>query len=334
MIAKLNSEMAHNACAGRRILVTGGAGYLATNLIGMLQNVDCHIIRLARSGAVLDPMNGVAQIEDVIGDVRERSTWERVLAGIDLVFHFAAQTSVYVANENPSADLESNVMPMLHLLEICRQQGWQPTVLFASTVTIAGLPTGLPVDETHPDHPMTVYDLHKLMAEQYLKWYVSQGVVRGATLRLANVYGPGPKSSRSDRGILNQMIRRALAGEVLTVYKPGDRLRDYVYVEDVSQAFLEAARHIEAVNEQHFIIGSGQGHTLAQAMNLVADRVTLKTGQPVEVKYIAPPSPQSPIEYRNFVADSRRFSEATNWRASYSLVKGIDCTAEVFLSTS
>lgn len=331
MSERLNSGILHRAFAGQRILVTGGAGYLAANLIGLLKDVDCCVFRLDLPGALLVPVKGIVQVEDLTGDVRERATWERTLEGVDMIFHFAAQTSAYVANEDPPADLESNVLPMLHLLEICRQRGWRPTVLFSSTVTVAGIPTRLPVDETHLDNPMTVYDLHKLMAEQYLKWYVSQGIVRGAILRLANVYGPGPKSSSSDRGILNQMIRKALGGEPLTVYNPGDRLRDYVCVDDVARAFLEAARNIEAVNGQHFIIGSGRGHTLAQAMNLVADRVALKTGRQVAVRYIDPPSPQAPIEARNFVADTQRFSKATGWRVHYPLAEGIDRTVESFL---
>lgn len=318
-------------CAGKRILITGGAGYLATNLVGLLQDVDCHIVRLVRPGAIFTPVTGTAHIKEVIGDVRERTTWERVLEDIDVVFHFAAQTSAYVANEDPPGDLDCNVVPMLNLLETCRKQGRRPAVLFSSAVTVAGIPSRLPVDETHPDRPMTVYDLHKLMAEDYLKYYVNQGIVRGAVLRLANVYGPGPKSSRSDRGILNQMVRRAVAGEALTVYGQGDHLRDYLYVEDVALAFLEAAERIEAVNGRHFVVGSGKGCTIAQALNLVADRVALRTGKRVAVTHIDPPFPQLPIEARDFVADSRLFHQATGWQPRYSLSEGIDRTIEAFL---
>lgn len=319
------------SCAGKRILITGGAGYLATNLVGLLQDVDCHIVRLVRPGAVFAPVTGAAQIEQATGDVRDRATWERALADASIVFHFAAQTSAYVANEDPPADLDCNVVPMLNLLETCRKQGWRPTVLFSSAVTVAGIPSRLPVDETHADRPMTVYDLHKLMAEHYLKYYVNQGIVRGAVLRLANVYGPGPKSSRSDRGILNQMVRRAVAGEALTVYGQGDHLRDYLYVEDVALAFLEAAERIEAVNGRHFVVGSGKGCTIAQVLNLVADRVALRTGKRVAVTHVDPPFPQSPIEGRDFVADSRLFRQATGWQPRYSLSEGIDRTIEAFL---
>lgn len=317
--------------AGKRILISGGAGYLAANLVNLLKDADCRIVRLDREGAQFPPVEGIAVVEDMVGDIRDREMWDRALEGVDLVFHFAAQTSAYVANENPSSDLESNVLPMLYLLESCRRHGWRPAILFASTVTVCGIPERLPVDETHPDNPITMYDLHKLMAEQYLKWYVGQGIVRGAILRLANVYGPGPKSSSSDRGVLNQMVRRALAGEPLTVYRPGDQLRDYVYVGDVAKAFLEAARNVDSVNGQHFVIGSGSGHTIAQAMNLVADRVALKTGRRVEVNLVDPPHPQSPIEARNFVADTHRFGEATGWRACRQLAEGIDLTMEAFI---
>jgi nucleoside-diphosphate-sugar epimerase len=315
--------------SGKRILLTGGAGYLATNLVRLLKDTDCSITRVDRSGAEFTDINGAVQLKDVIEDVRERASWERTLKDIDIVFHFAAQTSVKVANEDPIADLENNVMPMLYLLQTCHNKGWQPIVLFSGTVTEAGIPVQVPVNETHVDNPITVYDLHKLMAENYLKYYVSQGIVQGTVLRLANVYGPGPKSSSPDRGILNLMVRRALAGETLTVYGKGDYLRDYVYVEDVVRAFLESAMNIEQTNGQHFVIGTGQGCTIAEAMNLVSDRAALRTGKRAAVTHVEPPAPQSPIEARNFVADTSRFTRSTGWKAFYSLCEGIDRILEV-----
>jgi len=315
---------------GKRILVTGGAGYLGSNLVAMLRRVDCHIVRLDRHFSDNSEAGGAAQIVDIVGDVRERAVWERAAAGVDVIFHFAAQTSTYEADGDPPTDFEFNVMPMLHALEAFRRHGWKPVIAFSSTVTIAGIPERLPVDETHPDRPLTAYDLHKQMAEQYLKWYIGRGTVRGTILRLANVFGPGPKSSRSDRGILNQMIRNAAAGKPLTVYRPGDRLRDYVFVEDVVLAFLEAVRRIDAVNGRHFVIGSGRGHTLSEAMRTVAERAEVKLGRQVEIRFVDPPTPQSPIENRQFVADPRRFNEATGWTPRRTFVEGVDRTLEAF----
>lgn len=312
----------------RRVLITGGAGYLASSLISLLRDVDCHITRLGRSNVEARPSAGSTQIEDFVGDVRESAVWERALAGVDIVFHFAAQTSVYVANKDVRADLEANVVPMLHLLEVCHQQRIEPVIMFSGTVTQSGIPQRLPVDESHPDQPVTTYDLHKLMAENYLKYYVQQGLVRGASLRLANVYGPGPKSSSADRGVLNMMVRRALAGEAITVYGQGEQLRDYVFIDDVARAFAVAAASIARTNGLHFVIGSGTGHTIAEAMSIVSQRVAMQTGVEVAIEHVAAPLPQSPIEARNFVADTRRFSELTGWRARVLLAEGIDRTIE------
>ena len=313
---------------GKNIFITGGAGYLATNLVRVLQGINCRIDRLDRQDAEFEPINGTAQIRNLIGDVRDPSGWEESLEQADIIFHLAAQTSTYVANADPAADLDSNVLPLLRILELCRTRGWCKTILFASTVTIVGVTLQLPVDETFPDHPVTVYDLHKMMAEHYLKYYAKQGIVSGAILRLSNVYGPGPISSRTDRGILNQMTRRALSGESLTVYGRGEQIRDYVYVEDVALAFLQAAMNINLLNGEHFIIGSGLGCSIVDAMNLVADRVSLKTGKRVPVEHVEPPSVQSPIEFRNFIADSSHFKRLTGWKTYYTLTEGIDQTIE------
>lgn len=313
---------------GTRILVSGGSGYLAANLVQALLPVRCQLIRLSRNHGKLPPLSGVAQVEDFGGDIRQLATWKQAVAGVQFIFHFAAQTSVPIAAADPEADLGANVLPMLQLLEACRQFGTCPVVLFAGTATQAGLTPQLPVDETHLDSPLTVYDLHKLAAENYLKHYVSQGFVRGASLRLANVYGPGPRSSSSDRGILNTMIRRALAGESLTLYGLGQFVRDYVFVADVIRAFLTAGTHPDALAGRHFVIGSGTGHTLAAAFNLVAQRVAHKTGQQVAVQHVPQTSPLSPIEERNFVANTKAFRRATDWLPLYDLATGIDTTIE------
>ncbi|UFS71043.1 NAD-dependent epimerase/dehydratase family protein [Geomonas sp. RF6] len=320
------------ALAGKKLLITGAAGYLAAALTALLRDVECTIVRVHRHGAPLPHPGGKVAVVDVAGDVRDPRLWEGgCLEGVSTVFHLAAQTSSYAADADPVADHAANVLPMLHLLEQCRHAGSVPAVCFSSTVTIAGLPQLLPVNESHPDHPVTMYDLHKQMAEQYLSRYSELGAVHGVALRLPNVYGPGPRSSRSDRGILNQMIRRALAGEPLTVYGAGDQLRDYLYVEDVARALVAAALHAEALSGEHFVIGSGTGYTIAQALALVAERCRAKTGTSPEIRHIDPPQGLSPIEARNFVADYGRFWAATGWEPAVPLPDGIDRTLEAYL---
>jgi nucleoside-diphosphate-sugar epimerase len=314
----------------KRILVTGGTGYLASSLISALRSTACFIRRLSRSGSRFIPMHGKAVVEDVTGAIDDASTWKRAMEGIDIVFHFAAQTSVYAANEDPLSDHRANVLPMVHMLETCRRTGRSAIVLYSGTATQAGITSVLPVDETHKDEPVTVYDLHKLTAENYLKYYVRQDVVEGAVLRLSNVYGPGPASGSSERGVLNNMIRRALSGETLTIYGDGNYMRDYIYVGDVVEAFFRAGSAMRDLNGHHYVIGSGEGHTVRDAVHLVAEHVRHRSGRNVSVVQVTPPRTLSSIEKRHFVADSARFSEATGWSASTPLSKGIDLTIDYY----
>jgi UDP-glucose 4-epimerase len=312
--------------SGRTIAVTGAAGFIGARTVARLAGDDCTIIRIARSP--LPKIDGtVATIIDAIGDVDESDICDR-MADADIIFHFAAQTSVSAAAADPGADYRANVAPIRRLIAACRNRGRIPMVMFAGTVTEAGIPSRLPVGEDVPDAPITIYDRHKLMAEQDLKQAASEGVLRGVTLRLANVYGPGAPGRRADRDVLNRMIGAAVIGQPLTIYGSGDYVRDYVYVEDVVDAFVAASAHIADVNARHFVIGSGRGITIRDAFALIAARVERLTGRAVALATVAPATPLSPIEQRNFVADHSRFSAVTGWSPRWSLSDGIDRTIE------
>jgi nucleoside-diphosphate-sugar epimerase len=318
---------------GARILITGGSGYLGSALTRLLSPVRCRIVRMSRQPATNQPGNSTATIEQVVADIREPAHWVRYVLDSDVVFHLAAQTSVAVANSRPVEDHAINVEPMLRLLDACAAGGRTRTIVFAGTVTESGAPQQLPVDEQTPDAPITLYDLHKLAAEHYLKQYARAGAVQGTTLRLANVYGPGPTHSSADRGILNLMVRRALRGEPVTVYGEGAWLRDYVYVEDVARAFVLAAVRIANTNRRHFVIGTGCGHTIADALHLVAQAVSARTGRHVDVQHVEPPGAQPSIDFRHFVADSRAFQAAAAWRAEVDLLTGLTRTVDEFLAS-
>ena len=314
-----------------QFLITGGAGYLGSSLVRQLVERGDRVRRLSRGERTAEP-SAHASIEDFRGDVTSFADVERALLGVDVILHLAAQTSIYVADADPLADLEANVRPMLGLLEACRARGGCPTVILASTATLAGIAPKLPVAADAVDDPATIYELHKQSAERYLAHYCAKGVVRGCSLRLANVYGPGPKSSRPDRGILNGMVRRALAGETLKIYGTGEFVRDYIYVDEAAGAFLCAAAqaHAPAVNGRHFFLASGTGHTLAEAVHLVARLVGEHTGKAVAVEHVPWPPTLAPIESRNFVADTEPLWQAAGFRAKLTLEQGLRRTIEYF----
>lgn len=316
--------------AGKHVLITGAAGFIGARIVRQLRGVDCTITRLLRTPAPPGPP-ALARIEDIVADVRDDALPGLLPSGLDVVIHLAGQTSTYEANRDPRSDLQHNVLPVAAMLQCFKVRVRCSVFLYASTATVCGLPQSLPVGDDISDRPVSIYDLHKQMAEQYVQYFVREGVVTGASLRLANVYGPGPRSSRADRGILNQMVGRALRAEPLTVYGSGQQIRDYVHVDDVARAFLAAAAHAAELRGTHYVIGSGTGHSIVQALSLVAQRVNARTGRTAAVTHVDPPTGLSPIEARNFVADSRGFSRVTGWRPSFDLASGIDTIIDELL---
>ena len=312
--------------AGKTVLVTGGGGYVGSALIAALSNHAGRILRMSRHQ--LPSLTGV---EDVIADPRRKDAWE-CAAQADVTFHLAAETSVYAAATDPEASLAANVVPVLHALAALRPGA---ALIAAGTVTQFGLTTQLPVTQASPDHPVTVYDLHKLMAEKHIALAVAEGKARGCLLRLANVYGPSPVMAGSaDRGILNKVVAAALASKPVSVFGHGNYLRDYIYIDDVVAAFLAAGVSGRAQDGTGWIIASGTGHPFGEAFRLAVRQVALITGTEVPIGSRDWPPGMSPIEFRNFVGDSAAFSEATGWSPTTSLVEGIAKTIAAFQAES
>ena len=310
----------------KRILITGASGYIAWNLMRELVQSDCAILCLSRNIEKIEKQNGKARFEFIECNYQNKSVYLEALEDTDVIFHFASQTSIYKAEKNPLADYEANVLTMQLLLEACRKSGTFPIIIFSGTSTQCGIPGELPVNENVIDNPITTYDFHKLQAENWLKFYTRQGWVEGVSLRLTNVYGPGPKSSSADRGILNIMIKKALQGDELTIYGTGEYIRDYIFIDDVVQAFLCAPIHIDKMKEKHFVLGSGFGKSIHDAIELVAKLVSKHIGNQVQIKSVKPPSGLLPIEYRDFIADVSSLASLTGISCKYSLEKGITKT--------
>jgi len=251
----------------------------------------------------------------------------------DFVFHFAGQTSLRAAEENPDLNTRLNLSPVIRFIETCEARHLSPGIIFAGTATQVGLTETLPVSEDSKDNPLTAYDKNKLEAEKKLVTYVKNGKGSAVTLRLSNVYGPGGVSSSPDRGIVNQMIQKALHREELKIFGGGNFLRDYVYIEDVIRAFLYTGTCLEETRGNYYFIGSGVGTKVKEMVHLVSEKVKQITG--INTKMVEEPFPRepSPIEVRNFIADPSLFCELTRWRPEVSLAEGIEKTVNYFMES-
>ncbi len=329
-------HMLRPAYANSRVLLTGGGGYIGSHLFRALEALGCDITLLVRDGSRPGgrPLGG-RRVRLVSTDIRARETWADGLNGVDYVFHLAAQTSARAANDDPLSDLDLNVLPVLHMLDVCSERALAAKILFAGTVTEVGLTVdSLPVSEARADRPVTIYDIHKLMAEHYLRAYARLGRIQAVTLRLANVYGPGPASGQADRGVLNQMVRGALCGHPIVLYGDGVFVRDYVFIDDVVEAFLMAGARIDKLGGGTYVIGSGAGTRLVDAAHLIAECVADRSGFRPPVVHVESPAGQMPIDARSFVANPSRFCSATGWTPSISLKEGINLTIDSVRGTT
>lgn len=315
-----------SAYVGKTVALTGASGYIGSALTARLAAADCRLLRITRDrNRLASAPAGDARIEDHEGVLADPALWQRLLGAerADIVFHLAGQTSAYVAESDPEADFNANVLPIVRMLRACETLDYLPTVIAAGAVTQLGMTTKTPSDETAPDDPITIYDLHKLMSERYIKHTARSRRTNGAVLRLANVYGPGGESSSADRGILNRTAHSALAGEPITVYGDGSEIRDYIFIDDAVDAFVLAGANAAAFSGEHFLIGSGVPHSLADGFKKVAAAAEAVSGRKIEVRNVPWPAETLQIEYRHFCANTAKFHGRTGWTAKVSLDEGI-----------
>jgi nucleoside-diphosphate-sugar epimerase len=292
----------------RLVAVTGSRGYLGSRLLQALDRAGARVVSFSRATA----------------DVRDRACWDAVVSAAPIIFHLAGNTSRVEAARDPEGSLASTVTPLQHLVAAARDSGLRPRVVFASTATVYGLTGSLPVGEDTAARPATIYDTHKLMAEQLVAAASAQGLIDGVSLRLANVYGPSPRASAAlDRGVLNRVARQALFGEDLRVFGDGRYLRDYVYIDDVVRAFA-ASGIAPGMSGRSFNVASGHGVAVRDAFQLVAAAASRVTGREIGVSEIAWPVDTDPIERRSFTAAIDRIASACDWVPAVSMADGVE----------
>lgn len=303
----------------RSILVTGTSGVVGRAVVDRLAVRPGRLRLLVRH-----TLPTVVGAEVLRGDVRDPAIVRAALEGIGVVVHLAGQTSGWVADEDPAGDWETNVAPLLEMLEAGRCDGIIRTILLAGSETQAGPTPPVPLDESAPDQPVTIYDLHKLHAEQLLETYVRRGLAHGTCLRLPTVYGAGPASEFAGRGMVSALARRALAGRPLQVYGAGDWRRDFLHARDVAAAFLSVLDHLDAVDGRHFLLGTGEGVTVGDAVRRVAKEVSRHTGRPpVPISTVPVPVRWSAIDERDVVVDAAAFRKATGWAPAHDFASGL-----------
>lgn len=305
--------------SGRKILVTGGAGFLGANLCHALAARGARVTAsdgfLFGGGANAANLDG-AEVELVRADIREvdlRSLCE----GCDVIFNLAAQTSHMGGQRDPLADIAVNAVAQVRLIQAAREAAPDAIVVHASTRQFYGKPVRLPVDEEHPVNPPDANGVSKFAGEQY--WMIEHRVMGRpvVSLRLTNCYGPRLRIRDARQTFLGIWIRSVLEGRPFEVWG-GDQLRDMTYVDDVTDAFLRAAATPACHGKTYNIGGAPPAslHDIAETMVRVAGTDARYTTREF-------PADRKLIDIGSYHADDRLFRRDAGWSPDTGLEDGI-----------
>lgn len=257
----------------------GRATILGAGFIGM--NFVRHALQQRYALTVLDHKPAPADLVDRVnwlqGDLSSESDLAAALEKADTVFHFISST-VPGDQVDIAAELQQNVFQTLQLLNMCLKQGVR-RIVFISSASVYGVQTVLPIPETAPTDPISAHGIHKLVIEKYLQLYRYQHGLDCKIIRLSNPYGPGQRIT-GRQGFIAIAIGRIKAGENIVIRGDGTDIRDFIYIDDVSEALHRVATTTSP--EMIFNIGSGSGHSLNTIIALMGEL----TGRPISVDYI------------------------------------------------
>jgi len=326
----------------RPILITGGAGFIGSNLADRLAR-EGHRVRvfdaLARAGvdtnlAWLKDRHG-DRIEATVADIRDDAALGHAARDAKAVFHLAAQVAVTTSMVDPRDDFEVNILGTLNLLEVLRRRGDRTPLVFASTNKVYGDLADLEFDagdhgyvprdaevrahgigEARPLDFHTPYGCSKGAADQYVLDYARSFNIPATVFRMSCIYGPHQKGNE-DQGWVAHFLLQALRGEPITLFGDGKQVRDILWVGDLVRAFHIALDHPEETQARAFNLGGGPDNTVS--LLEVVDTIEHHTSEKVRIDW----GNWRVGDQRYYVSDTRRFEAEFGWRAQTSAVAGI-----------
>lgn len=313
---------AADAYRGQPVMVTGGLGFIGSNLARRLAGAGARVTvvdsRVSGCGANtfnLEGIGGEVTVHEV--DLRDTAAIAPLVERQAFIFNLAGQVSHIDSMRDPLQDLEINCRSHLSLLEACRHHRPDVRIFYAGTRQQYGRPLRLPVDESHPNNPTDVNGINKMSAEWYHLLYHRVYGLRACSLRLTNTFGPRQLLEHARQGFLSVFIRRALEGETIEVYGDGSQLRDYNYVDDVIDAFLVAGTHEEVFGEV-YNLGSPEILSVKQVAEIL---IAIAGGGSIEV--IPFPDDRKRIDIGSYYGSFEKIRRQLAWTPRVPVAEGL-----------
>ncbi|HEX7369394.1 MAG TPA: NAD-dependent epimerase/dehydratase family protein [Rhodanobacteraceae bacterium] len=340
-------------CIKGPVLITGGAGFIGTNLAARLLELGREVIvfdNMSRAGV---PENlhwlsrqGGARLRTCLSDTRIPHSLRDAVERAGCIFHFAAQVAVTSSLADPLKDFEINLRGTLNLLEAIRHSGRRIPLVYTSTNKVYGAFPDVAmaktasryqpiddalrqhgVDESRPLEFCSPYGCSKGAADQYILDYTRSYGLSAVVLRMSCIYGPH-QCGNEDQGWVAHFLLRALRGQPITIYGDGLQVRDVLYVDDLVDALLVCGEDRAALRGHAFNMGGGPDNTIS--LQELLDEITALNGRPPRVLR----DNWREADQRWFVADTRRFAAATGWRPRVGPREGIERLYRWLMETS
>jgi len=321
-------EQVDQVFTNRRVLITGGLGFIGSNLARRLVAAGAKVLLV--DSLIPDYGGNLFNIADIrdrvqvnISDVRDENSLRYLIQNQDYIFNLAGQTSHMDSMHDPFTDLEINCRAQLSILEACRRHNHTVKVVFASTRQVYGKPEYLPVDEKHPLCPVDVNGVNKLAGEWYHLLYNNVHGIRSCALRLTNTFGPGMRIKDTRQTFLGIWIRLVTEGKPFEVWG-GQQLRDLTFVDDAVDAFLIAAAKDESMGKI-FNLGGDRVISLGDLADLLIE--TNGGGKCVRMEY---PSERRRIDIGDYYADYSLIRSTLGWQPRVPLRDGLRRTLDYY----
>jgi len=319
----------NNLFAGKRVLITGGMGFIGSSLAHAL-------VRLKAKVSIIDSMfslyggnafniKGIeGKCKIIIKDIGTQALINNLVRNQDFIFSLAGQVSHVDSLEKPFLDLKNNCQAQLSLLEACKKYNPETKIVFAGTRGQYGKYAYLPVDENHPTKPIDINGIDKMAAESYYLLYYRNYGLRTVSLRMVNTYGPRQQMKNTTQGFLNFFIRSAIGGKDIEIFGKGTQIRDFNYIDDVTRAFLISAASKDS-DGQIFNLGSNIPVSIIDAAQLVIE--LCGSGR---IKHVSFPEKYKMTEVGNFVSNNMKIKKILGWKPEVSLREGLKKTIDYY----
>ena len=306
-----------------KILITGGMGFIGSNLIDLLLQEKHNIIVLTKS---YSKKKNISHIRDKIKVEKVDITNHRKLSNIieqykpEMIIHLAGETSHSKSFENPLKDIDSNAKSTLFLLEKIREMQLKCRFILGSTFIVIGKPKKLPVNENSPCNPTTIYGANRLAGEQYCKIYHEVYGIDTISFRITNSFGPREQIV-AKKNAINFLIHQAYRGEKITIFNEGKFFRDLIYISDVVSAIKIIMKKGKSGNL--YWISSNKKTWFYKLGNMLEKLTNAK------IKFVETPRYTKKVDVGNFVVDNSKL-RSLGWKPKISIEEGIEKTLKYF----